>query len=148
MSKLLLYIRALFWYMTHFHASIWFVLCDSICTVVGFSGLTNVLRVRIQGLLRHTKNDCTPDNTSTFMSVKIAGVLVSSYKSCECLVRHSEMVPVPEVACLSKCTKCAMGQITDSCSTQTSATLHVFMADQHFSLTAFTSILKSIILPN
>ena len=58
--------------------------------------------------------DDLPNTTTTYNSVTITAALISSYKSC--IACNSKVVAMQDT--LSKCTKCSMEQMTQSCSSQ------------------------------
>ena len=86
--------------------------------------------------------DDLPDDTTTVSNVKIQGARMTSYVSC--VACNSKVVPTPEEN-ISKCTKCELDQLTSSCTTQVSATLHISTGSQFFSLTAFNNTLEAIL---
>ena len=87
--------------------------------------------------------DDLPDETTEIMGVKIVGAVVTSYNAC--LACNAKVVPVNQD--VNKCTKCDLEQLSNSTSSQASATLHLSVGCNHLTVNAFTNVLKSIVLP-
>ena len=88
-------------------------------------------------------DDDLPDDTTTTSNVKIQGARITSYISC--IACNSKVQVTPTQDTISKCTKCDLTQLTNSCTTQVNAILHITTGGRFFPLTAFNNILETIL---